>query len=139
MLMRSFVSVAVLLFCQTSSARAQDTALRQRRDSLAVLMLQRRYPCPSPVPLGWVRSDSTNGSGLRCSLIAAAARGLRDAMATRSRPEIDPQLVLGRPRGTMVVRYAVLLRAGALELLELLRRWRDEMSRDLHLLERSRS
>ena len=82
-----------MLLALTSSASAQDTTMRRRLDSLSVRMLVRRYPCPNPVPLGWVAADSTNGSGVRCSLIAAAARGLQDAIATRPTGELETRAV----------------------------------------------
>lgn len=87
----TFASFALVVI--TAKGHAQDSALRARYDSLEQRMVIRRYPCPKPVPVGWVVADSANGQGIPCSLIAAAARGAKDAMIGR-RTEMDPYQVL---------------------------------------------
>ena len=91
--MRTVTLASFALVTIASKSHSQDSALRARYDSLEQRMVIRRYPCPKPVPVGWVVADSANGQGIACSLIAAAARGAKDAMIGR-RTEMDPYQVL---------------------------------------------
>jgi hypothetical protein len=68
--------------------RAQDPARLVLPDSVEEGLL-RRFPCPRPVPRGWVAADSTNGGGVRYSLLQAAARGLEDRSSPLSNI-VDP-------------------------------------------------
>ncbi len=95
--MRPLLIAALILLAglaiSSSELQAQDSSIVARYDSLSRRMLQVRHPCPDPVPTGWIASDTANASGIRCSLIAAAARGANDAMLDRRRPQFDPRAV----------------------------------------------
>jgi len=41
-------------------------------DSVVLAAIQSAHPCPVSVPPGWVATDSSLGSGSRCSLVAAS-------------------------------------------------------------------
>jgi hypothetical protein len=77
-----------------SRASAQDSVTRSPATPAAISMALRRFPCPIPVPSGWIVVDSANGRGPFCNLIAAAARGTNQAMFSRGRKDIDPRQAL---------------------------------------------
>jgi hypothetical protein len=68
----------------------QQSSAQVLPDSFAQNLIA-RFPCPSSVPHGWVAGDSTNGGGVRCSLVLAAARGLMVATMSETRP-VNPWL-----------------------------------------------
>ena len=88
------VCVALSVLAANSGVRAQGTPIESRMDSLQRSLLRTQYPCPSPVPLGWQAAVRSDTSGLRCSLLASAARGAAEASASRPRPLIDPRNVV---------------------------------------------
>jgi hypothetical protein len=72
------------------AVKAQPSAAQASADSFAQNLMV-RFPCPPSVPRGWVAGDSTNGGGVRCSLVLAAARGLMAATTSATRP-VNPWL-----------------------------------------------
>jgi len=46
-------------------------------DSVVLAEIQSAHPCPVSVPTGWVATDSSLGSGSRCSLVAASHAALQ--------------------------------------------------------------
>jgi len=94
---------AVSAFVAPSSGiGAQDIGPVSFRDSLVMRQVAFRAPCPVPAPKAWTLMDSTLGSGLRCSLVEAAARALDLELARR------PALRLrGDPRNPLCVRVVV--------------------------------
>lgn len=76
-------------------------------DSAVLAQISRAYPCPSSVPAAWVVGDSTLGSGVRCSLVAAGVAAIQHHQSV---PELLPIL-----RATDVSGFAcVALRAEAM-------------------------
>jgi hypothetical protein len=65
-----------------------------RYDSVSRRVVSARYPCPSPVPAGWILADPTNGNGFRCSLIVAAMRTAADILMGRRITAFDLNQVL---------------------------------------------
>ena len=57
-------------------ATESDTAPLPR-EHLVQAAYARQYPCPRIVPAAWRRSDSTQASGWRCSMLVASERALR--------------------------------------------------------------
>ena len=88
------LALTLVHIASPNAVDAQDSSMQARYDSLARRMLLARHPCPSPVPVGWTAGDSTNGSGVRCSLVVAAARGASDAMRATGRADMNPNNVL---------------------------------------------
>ena len=90
----AWLAISLVLIAGPSALIAQDSSMLARYDSLALLMLFRRHPCPSPVPAGWTAGDPSNASGVRCSLVVAAARGASEAMQANRRTDMNPNNVL---------------------------------------------
>jgi hypothetical protein len=67
-----------------------------------------RAPCPVPAPAAWSLVDSTLGTGLRCSLVQAAALALRDRFRVIQAPTRDAD-----PWRPLCVRIVELENAGS--------------------------
>lgn len=90
-LTHAIIQLGIVATVMSSHAlEAQPSAAQGFPDSL-VQNLMVRFPCPPSVPRGWVAGDSTNGGGVRCSLVLAAARGLMAATMSATRP-VNPWL-----------------------------------------------
>lgn len=94
MLPIGWVAISLLALAHSGAVGAQASSMAARYDSLARRMLHLRHPCPNPVPAGWTAADRSNGSGVRCSLVVAAARGATVAMRAKGRADMNPDQVL---------------------------------------------
>ena len=86
---RAFACLALTL----GTADAQDIGPISFRDSLVMRLVAFRNPCPVPAPKAWAALDSTLGTGLRCSLVEAAARAVEAQLQQRPalRERADPR------------------------------------------------
>ena len=76
--------LGVLLAAWPATLTAQPaTSPPTLRDTLVMRLVAFRAPCPAPAPAAWSMLDSTLGTGLRCSLVEAAARALSQRLRTR--------------------------------------------------------
>jgi hypothetical protein len=104
--LNSLVGLASLLI--PVAVHGQDIGPVSFRDSLVMRRVALLAPCPTQVPPGWTLVDRTLGSGMRCSLVEAAARALEQQLeqrpALRSRAD---------PRNPLCVRVVVATDTGS--------------------------
>lgn len=81
-LTRAIYSVAVMA-CTAIALRGQAPEIETARDTIVMRHIAYRAPCPNPAPRAWSVRDSSLGSGLRCSLVEAAARAVRRFLEMR--------------------------------------------------------
>lgn len=106
---RSLNGLAGLTFLLAPVAvPGQDIGPVSFRDSLVMRRVALLAPCPTPVPTGWTLVDKTLGSGMRCSLVEAAARTLEQQL--EQRPALRSR---GDPRNPLCVRVVVASNTGS--------------------------
>ena len=104
--------IAAAIFLAPVAGDAQDLGPVSFRDSLVMRRVSLLAPCPTPVPSGWTLVDRTLGSGVRCSLVEAAARAVEQQL--EQRPSLRAR---GNPRTPLCVRVVVAENTGSTGLL----------------------